>query len=197
MKKVLTVLFLSVVLFALTGCGGKKTAEYKNDLQSVADKMLDNSAKAEEILNQYSTVWDHSIKSRSAIPIEEMSAVTGFEQDVIKEHFEINNAGNIPNDFSTNIHSLNSYYEGTGQLKEIKNASDDIKSKISELNDPPEDYKKVYDEVLDMYNLSEEYIEMALNPSGSLQSFNEDKKRLSSDILSKYKRIEVIMPSED
>lgn len=197
MKRVLTVLFLSVILFTLAGCDSKKTAEYRTDLQNVAGAMLDNASKAEEIVEYYAIVWNHSIKSRGAIPVEEMSTVTGIEQDVIQEYFEINNAGNIPNDFSINIHSLNAYYEGTGQLEEIKNTSDDIKNKISELNEPPKEYKKVYDEVLDMYNLSEKYIEMALNPSGSLQSFNEDKKQLSDDIVSKYKRIEVIMPSKD
>jgi len=197
LKKVSFVLLLSVSLIALVGCGNKKSAEYRADLQDVASKLLDNSAKTEEILDQYATVWSYSIKSKGAIPVQEMSTLTGFEQDVIEEYFEINTAGNIPEDFSTNIHSLNTYYEGTGQLEEIKNTSDDIKNKITELNEPPTEYEKVYDEVLDMYNLSEEYIEMALNPNGSLQSFNEDKNQLSNDIVSKYKRIEVIMPSED
>lgn len=197
LKKTLTALLLIVSLLALAGCGDKKTAEYKTDLQSVADSMLDNSAAAETILNQYATVWDYSIKSRGAIPIDEMSTITGFERGVIEKYFKINNAGNIPNDFSINIHSLNAYYEGTGQLEEIKSLSNDVKSKVSGLNEPPKGFEKVYEEVLDMYNLSEEYIDMALNPSGSLQSFNEDRKRLSSEIISKFKRIEVIMPNKD
>jgi hypothetical protein len=192
MKKLLC-LILSLML--LTACNGG-SEEYRADLQSVADEMLENAAKAEEILDQYTTVWDHSIKSRGAIPIQEMSDLTGLDRDTIEEYFTINAAGNIPEDFSTNIHSLNAYYEGIGQIEEIKNASDAIKNKMAELNDPPSEYEKVYDEVLDMYNYSEEYVEMALNPTGSLQSFIEAKNELSSEIVSKYKRIEVIMPSE-
>ena len=64
------------------------------------------------------------------------------------------------------------------------------------MNNPPKGYEKVYDELLDMYTFSEEYLEMALNPSGSLQSFNEDKNRLSSDILSQHKRVEATMPND-
>lgn len=195
MKKVL--LPMSLLIFILVGCNSQGAAQYGEDLQTVADEMLDNATKTEAILDQYAAVWDHSIKSKGAIPIVEMTALTGFEQDVVEEYFVINAAGNIPEDFSTNIHSLNAYYEGTGELEEIRNASNNIKNKMAELNDPPDEYEKAYDEVLDMYNFTEEYIEMALNPSGSLQSFNETKNQLASDIVGVYKRIEVIMPSEN
>jgi len=55
----------------------------------------------------------------------------------------------------------------------------------------------VYDETLDMYSHTEELIEMALNPSGTLQAFIENKSQLSSDITSKNKIIEAIMPSKE
>lgn len=194
MKKVL--LPMSLLIFILVGCNSQG-AQYGEDLQTVADEMLDNATKTEAILDQYAAVWDHSIKSKGAIPVAEMTALTGFAQDDVEEYFEINTAGNIPEDFSTNIHSLNAYYEDSGELEDIRNAADSIKSKMAELNDPPDEFEKAYDEVLNMYNYTEEYIEMALNPSGSLQSFNENKNQLASDIISVYKRIEVIMPSED
>lgn len=196
MKKVFTILLFLMALLTLAGCGGKKTAEYRTELQSVTDKMYENASVAEGILNQYANVWSYSIKSRSAIPVADMSAQTGLEQEVVREYFKINNAGNISSDFSTNIHALNNYYDASGELSKIKTASDEIKSKITELNDPPEGYKEVYNEVLDLYNLSEEYVGMALNPDGSLQSFNDSRNQLTNDIVSKYKRIEVLMPSE-
>ncbi|MBU8598500.1 hypothetical protein KM908_20520 [Alkalihalobacillus clausii] len=194
MEKVL--LPMSLFIFILVGCNSQG-AQYGEDLQTVADEMLDNATKTEAILEQYAVVWDHSIKSKGAIPVAEMTALTGFEQSDVEEYFEINTAGNIPEDFSTNIHSLNAYYEDSGELEGIRNAADSIKSKMAELNDPPDEFEKAYDEVLNMYNYTEEYIEMALDPSGSLQSFNENKNQLASDIISVYKRIEVIMPSED
>ncbi|MEA1855625.1 hypothetical protein U9M49_21415 [Cytobacillus sp. OWB-43] len=197
MKKGLLILFLFFCLFALVGCNSKKTIEYRTNLQNVTDKMLENASEVEEMLNKYSAVWSYSIESKGAIPVGEMATVTGLEQDVINEHFEINTIGNIPNDFSTNIYSLNSYYSETGKLEELENASTEIKDAIKDLNDPPEDYKKVYDEVLDMFTFTEEYIGMAINPDGSLQSFNENRATLSSDIINKYKRIEALMPSVD
>lgn len=193
MKKAFFILLFSVVL---AGCNSGAAAEYGSDIQSVADQMLDNAAEAEEILNQYAVVWEHTIKSGGAIPVEEMTALTGFDQDLIMEHFEINAAGNIPDDFSININSLNAYYNDSGDLESIEETSEDIKNKINELNGPPEEFAKAYDELLDMYTYTAEYIEMALSPDGSLQSFNEKVNQLSSDIASKYKRIEAVMPNE-
>lgn len=190
MKKVVSLLFVVLILSAC----GKNAEEYKGELQDVVDRMLENTADAEEIVNSYSDVWRHSIESRGAIPVAEMAETTGLEQDVIQEYFVINPAGNIPDDFSLNVQSLNSYYQESGDLERIKEASDEIQSKINELNNPPAEFEKVYDEVLDMYTYAEQYIEMALNPTGSLQSFNEEKNQLTSEILSKYKRVEAIMP---
>lgn len=195
LKKLIFFLILMVSSLTLAGCGDN-SAEYKSDLQDVGDEMLKNSAAVEGVLEQYSAVWRFSIESGSAIGVGEMMIQTGFDEETVREYFELNSAGNVPGDFSTNINSMNLYFEDTGKLDEIKSASDNIENKVSELNNPPSDYEKAYDEILDMYTYSEEYIEMALNPTGSLQSFNEERNRLSSDILSQHKRIEAVMPSE-
>lgn len=191
-KKIVAILAL---MFVLVGCG-VSSEEYSNDLQSTADEILENSTEIEDVLNMYSKVWDYSIQSRSAIPIEEMMAVTGFDEETVREAFEINIADNVPNDFSINIHSLVSYYEGTGKLKEIEEKSNETKEQISDLNNPKDEFESAYNEILDMYDLSKQYLNMALDPSGSLQDFNTNKNELSSDILSRYNRLEVVMPNK-
>ncbi len=75
---------------------------------------------------------------------------TGLSENDIREYFQINPAGNISKDFPSNIYFLNAYYEGIGELKEIRNKSDEIKNKVSKLNNPSSDYKKAYDELLDI-----------------------------------------------
>lgn len=195
MKNSLIVWLSLLSLFLLIGCNNSEGAEYKSNLQSVADEIVDNASGVDEMLDVYSAVWSHSIKSRGAIPIDEMVVVTGFDRQDVETHFIVNNAGNVTDDFSVNIHSVNSYYEDTGKLDEIRENSNDIKDKMSELNDPSSDFEQVYEELLDMYNYSEEFNEMALDPSGSSQSFNDDKNQLLKDINSKYKRIEVIIPN--
>lgn len=197
MRRFSLTLLLVTGLFIMTSCGNGDTEEYASDLEGVVSDMLDTASKVESMLNDYASVWSHTIKSKGAIPVDEMASVTGLEVKVIKEHFVINSMGNIPDDFSTNIHSLNDYFDSVGELEDIKSSRNDIKDRVSELNDPPNEYEKVYDEMLDMYNHFMEYVDMALSPSGSLQGFNDDRSHLSSEIINKYNRIEVIFPGKD
>ena len=193
MKKILVLVLLMLLL---TGCSSKDAKEYGENLKTIADEILENSADAEELLNGYSKIWSFSIESGSAISVENVSAEMALDEDVIRGYFELNSIGNVPGDFSSNVNSLNSYYRASGKLDKVEKLSTEIKNKISDLNNPPSDYEKAFDEVLDMYAYSQEYTEMALNPTGSLQSFNENKSKLSSDILEKYRKIEALTPDE-
>lgn len=195
MKKVLITLFVCALF--LTGCNSSNKSEYGNDLKNVAVEILENSAKAEELLNGYSKIWRFSIESGSAISVSDVALEIGLDEDDIRKYFELNNAGNVPGDFSINVGSMQQYYRATGRLDEIEEASDDIKSKVSKLNNPPSEYEKAFDEVLDMHIYSEEYIGMAIEPNGSLQTFNESRNQLSSEILGSYKRIEALIPNNN
>lgn len=191
MKKTL---LIGLYILFLMGCN---SAQYNTELNEVADEMFENSVEVEGILEKYIVMWNKSIKSKYSLTFKEVSALTGIEEEDVKKHFEVNRGGNIPSEFSSNVNSLISYYQETGKLDEIKKRSDSIKEQITELKKPPKEYQEAYDEILDMYNYSEQYVEMALSPDGSLQSFSEQKKKLSSEISSNYKRIEVIAPIED
>jgi len=192
-KRLLILLFIT--LLTLLGCNDK-TDEYREELLNVADDILSNSAEVENILEQYSRIWNFTIKSNGAILVEDMMSEMNLDRNDIEKHFTINAAGNIPDDFSLNIFSLQDHLRDVGKIALIEETSRIIRDSVSELNNPPSGFDNAFNELLDLYDVSEEYLEMALNPTGSLQSFNENKNRLSSDILSKYKRIEVLVPSE-
>lgn len=191
--------FILVVLcMFLVGCSGDNNSEeYRTEIQNVADKIMENSENAEKIVDQYITIWDFSIENRmSSISVSDMAAKTGLDEETIKRHFKINAAGNIPGDFSLNVMALHSYFEESGEIAKLKETAEGIKEKINELNNPPEEFEKVYDELLDLFTHAEELLEMAIDPSGSYNDFTAKRNQLSSDITSQYKRVEVTMPSK-
>lgn len=183
-------ILLLVIVFMLTGCGGNP--HYEEDLKDTAGTILDSAAAVEEIANEYANIWSFSIQSGTAIEVKDMSEATGLGEDDIREHFQLNAAGNVPGDFSTNVGSLRSYFEGTGKLDEVKKSSDEIKEKMSKLKDPPSKFEKAYDEMLDMYAYYKEYASMVIGPDGSLQSFNENREKLSNEIASCYNKIKAL-----
>ncbi|MCT1904101.1 hypothetical protein [Oceanobacillus sojae] len=195
MKRILILLAFSMLVLA--GCGSANAAEYRDSIEDVSEQIIDNSADVETLLGYYTVIWKFSIENSNPIPVSDMANFTGMDEDTVREHFEINVAGNVTNDFTSNVNSLKSYYESIGDIGQIEEVADEIKGKISDLNDPPKDYEKVYEELLILYDLSEEFKEMLINPSGNLQTFSQNINDLSGEITSKNKRIEVIMPSDD
>ena len=195
MIKIKRLIGLIILLVALVGCSDD-SAEYKQNLKSAVDDVMKNTGEIEDVVEDYAFIWSLSIENSSPIPVWEMAVHTGLDEDEVESIFEINNAGNVTNDFSSNIHSLKSRFEENGTIEEIKNSIKDVKDQVSELNDPPKGYDKVYDELLELYDLSETYAEMALDPSGSLQDFTSKKNQVLDDIKGKQKRIDVLMPND-
>src|SRR5699024_10500628 len=161
-KRLVIVLFICFCI-VLTGCSGNKK-DYAEDLQTVTSVILGNSAEVEDILNQYAKVWRFTIKSRVAIEVSNMMSQSGLDKEHMEKHITVNTLGNIPDDFSMNIDSMSSYFEDTGILDEIRDTAKEVKEEVSKLNNPPTEYEKAYDELLDLYTYSEEYTSMALKP---------------------------------
>jgi uncharacterized protein YcfL len=192
MRKVaLIILFI----FLLTACGAN-AKEYEANLQDVAEQMFNNAAEAERLLNQYSFIWQSSIEERTGIPVYSLIEGTDMTEAEIHEYFYLTSFDTVAGDFSSNINTLLVYFEDKGELSKLTELSEETKEKIQELTEPPKGYERAYEEVLDMFTFTEEYIEMALNPTGSLQTFNEEINNLSSEILSKYKRVDAVMPNK-
>lgn len=197
MRSFFAFIIFSLILGATTACGSEDNSEYKESVEEVMDEMLENAARAERVLNKYSDVWSFSIESGSPVSVESMALTTGLDVEDVNEYFIINNAGNVTNDFSSNIHSMVAYYEDTGEISKISTSSNSIKDAISELNNPPEEFEKIYDEILNMYDLVREFTSLAENPKGNLREFNSKVSELSSEIVNKYNRLEVMLPEDD
>src|SRR5699024_505055 len=85
-KRVL--IFMALLILVLVGCSNsEKVAEYRSDLDDTVGDILDNGAMAEELLNQYATVWSYSIESRGVITVEDMANATGLSDRTVFEYF--------------------------------------------------------------------------------------------------------------
>jgi len=210
MKKILLILF--AISIVLVGCGDKETKvasgneaeeqpkiNYGEELSGLVLEVVSNTSIAEEMTNVYAYLWSNTIEYNGWFPIREIANILGTDKDLLNDYF--GNDGTSPNyfrgDFNEAILQLGRYYVQHGKVDDLNEGSDKIESKIKELNNPPEEYEKVYDEIIELYTMEEEYVQMAISPSGSLISFNESRNTLSTNIVSKVKEIDVIMPSKE
>ncbi|MGP4060026.1 hypothetical protein [Halobacillus sp. H74] len=206
MKKVL----LLFGLFLLFGCGvvetqgakeeeGLTEAEYGAKLEQISTDIINSGATAEEMLNTYSQLW--SIAIERDITKDDLKTVLNISVNDMEEYFNYDFYDPLPvstkGDFDTVIIGTENFYNGTGKVEELQSGSSNIESDLKELNDPPEQFQKVYDETLELYGNYKEFVSLAESPTGSLLEFNKKFSELSTDILSSVDKIEVMMPNID
>lgn len=203
MKRFL-LLFCLLLLF---GCGSEETqgakeeglteAEYGQKLEQISTDIINSGTTAEEMLNTYSQLWSTAIERD--ITKEDLKTVLDLSVSDMEEYFNYDFYSQLPvatrGDFNTVIIGTENFYNGTGKVEELQSASSNIESNLKELNNPPEQFQKVYDETLELYANYKEFVSLAESPSGSLLEFNKKFGELSTDIVSSVDKIEVMMPT--
>lgn len=168
--------------------------KYENDLRNVVDLMLTQSTKAEKMINTYSKVWNTSIKM--TISDERMANILNIDTDEVRKYFKSDNHGYIAfkGNFQIALNKTYNYFEETGKNGELNSKRDEITHLIRKLNNPPQEYKDAYNVAFEMYSEYENFISLALSPSGSLVTYNQKANELSSKIVTKLKEFEVKLP---
>lgn len=191
-KKKSVAVIIIVVAILLVGTGGgywyyidqqKKEAikqealieEYKSNLASAVLRMMAFSLISENVCNLYSTVWKLSIESRSSITVNGKRAYD-FNEAILYQREELQDK---------NI------------LSAIKENTDEVDTLMRKLNNPPIEYQKSYDYLVELYGLYTQYAEQANAPTGSLLEFNKKTNELSSQISKLYKQFKILLPSLD
>lgn len=64
------------------------------------------------------------------------------------------------------------------------------------LQDPPDGLEKSYDTVLELYPVYKSLTDLAINPSGSLETFSQNKSQKISKFLELYQKLETQIPEK-
>ena len=64
------------------------------------------------------------------------------------------------------------------------------------LKSPPGDMREYYELAFDLYTEFSNLCNLAISPSGSLQSYTDDFREVDGEVADLYERMEVIMPEK-
>ncbi|MFB3170052.1 hypothetical protein P5G62_023385 [Neobacillus sp. 179-C4.2 HS] len=177
----------------------KQEAKYikvLNDTTSNIERLSGNLLK---ISAMYSEVWNETIDHdlylsglAKYLGVEESSLIAAAPSGKIKSNFRGKYIAR--GDFNTALLTVKGVWESVGTIDDISKAQSDIASTVKGLNNPPEKYKDVYEEVLNYYSTYEKLLGLAVSPSGSYLTYTRDINTLSSELESQYSKIQVVMP---
>lgn len=92
-------------------------------------------------------------------------------------------------DFNEAIHSTRMIREK--EIESIEKMTTELGQEIRTIT-PPEGKEKDYQRVKEIYLLFNKYAEMAISPSGSLQTYSEQNNTLTVEIKSAIKELELM-----
>ncbi len=97
-------------------------------------------------------------------------------------------------DIDTAISRGKKSIDKVGLYKQISRGKDSIDEDMKKIKDPPENFKKAYDLLLDMYGYHIQLYSQAISPTGSYISFNQSVNANYSEFEKAFQKIIVVMP---
>jgi hypothetical protein len=168
----------------------KAEKEYQLAFNNYADNLLllqlatiGGGSKAEELTNLTARVWANSIYE---------------DKDPTTDKFTRNNngKGGFYDDFNIALGNLLSDSSTLSTIREIEQFQTSVKSIMEDLQDPPVGMENCYQTATELYTAFKSFTNLAINPTGSLTTFNDDRNSKSSALLDAYNKLETQIPDK-
>ena len=79
----------------------------------------------------------------------------------------------------------------TSQIADIEENQDTVAALMKQLKNPPEEHKEAYDAIKEYYYAYIELTNLAVNPTGSLQTFSNNFHEADTNVLNCYNAVKL------
>ncbi len=149
--------------------------EYENNLNSVINTMIQGAGNAETAGNLLIQVWYNAIWENSDEETDKYTKPDGY----------------FVSDFNDAIDNLFADSSFSETINGIKENQDEVNSMMKQLNNPPEEYKDVYNAVSEFYNAYISLTNCAIYPTGNYNTFMSTFNDADTNTANAYKALEV------
>ncbi len=171
---------LSAILILCIGLAvsRKNNAEkYISNIESAANSMLSGAAKTETECNLIKKVWYNTIYEKSDTETNKYTRKNGN--------------GKFYDDFNDALSNLFSDASFKTAISSIKTNQESVARTMKSLTNPPEQYADAYDALKDLYEVYLDMTNMAVNPTGSLQTFSSKFNDADSSFMTYYNKVKL------
>ncbi|MCM1541995.1 MAG: hypothetical protein NC121_12140 [Blautia sp.] len=152
----------------------RRKREYAENLRDVLQTMLSGAVDAENCCNLIVRVWNNAI----------------WEKEDSETDLYTRSDGHFVKDFNDALYNLFSDSEFCEQINSILENQERVNSIVGLLADPPEEYKNAYDSLTKCYDAYRRFMNMAVNPTGSLNTFSEDFDDADNEFIRCYQAMD-------
>jgi len=98
-------------------------------------------------------------------------------------------------DFNIEINNVINESKRIGQYKVMDMSKEKIDNEMKQLSNPPKNYQRAHDKLVEMYGIYTQIYSLALNPSGSLVSYNNTINDLQNKLIKTSSEFKVLLPN--
>ena len=165
---------IGVVAFTFSQKNGES---YGEQFTFTVYSILASGTEAEECGNLIAKVWNNAI----------------FEvRDSETDRYTRPN-GVFAGDFNDALLNLMADSDFSERLNSIEESQIMIQALIHDLDDPPSGYKEAYEALLDLNDAYMELIELVINPSGSLKTYQNDLIAADNETADCYREVSIYL----
>lgn len=151
----------------------KAENEYYQNMENAISLMLDGGAKGEKAGDLTYNVWYNSIWK---------------EKDDETNKYTMTN-GKFNDDFNTSLSNLFKDQSYIDIINEVEKNRDEVKVIMEKLKNPPIKYTDKYEDIKEFYDSYSTFINLVINPTGSLTTYSTNYNNAKSDFLKQYNKI--------
>lgn len=180
---VFAILALAFAIFSILKSSNDKKVynAYLDNLELVRMTMLDGGSDAESLLNLTAKVWYNSIFE---------------ERDSETDKYTMSGGSGFNDDFNTSLRALFLDSSTLAAISKIEDNQASVETMMKGLQNPPEGLEKSYETALELYTAYKSLTDLAINPSGSLESFGQNKSQKIDKFLELFQKLETQMPEK-
>nr|WP_027871432.1 zinc ribbon domain-containing protein [[Eubacterium] cellulosolvens] len=144
--------------------------EYGENLELVTHTMLSGATDAETCGNLIKKVWYNAIYEERDIETDKYTRSNGYSFD----------------DFNTALANLFTNKKFKSEISGIEDNQTTVQGLMKDMKNPPDEYKDAYDALSKLYDAYTKLTNLAINPTGSLQTFSNNFNDADTEVSNCY-----------
>lgn len=177
-------LVIAIILIA-NQVGRKNSAAeeretYLTNLQLFSTYTLSGAAESEAACNLTKQVWYDTIYEKRKMDTSKYTMTNGVFHE----------------DFNDSITALYSSDNMSGMVKTIKENQEKVDELYKALLNPTDEFEKCYEAVENLYDVYRKFTNLAISPSGSLQTYSANFGEYDETFLECHDKLNLLIPGE-
>ena len=170
----------------------KARNEYIDNLNELASSMILGAGMAESLCDLTAQVWRDAIYKEYHSSTAKYTIITGLYDASRTSYSEYL----FVSDFNTALAKLFADADTTSKIDAVKANKALVGDIMKKLNNPTSEFEKCYATVEELFGAYSGLTELAVNPSGNLQTFSQNEHDRAAKFLEYYERLETQIPEK-